>query len=235
MQSIEHKKISIVIPVYNGERNIKPVFEKIKNAMKNFEYEVVYVDDGSRDNSFEELKKIKETEKNIKIIKLKKNYGQHPALYIGVKNSSGDIIITFDNDLEIDPLAIPEFIESVKKGNDLVSGRRERRNIKFIRKIFSFLFNFFLSFLAGVRIHDCGCPLKGFNRKIAKEIIKYGDIPSIFPYIKKYRFSEIRIKTSPVKNSSYNFFKLLKLAIYSTKKFFLREKNITEPEIEIIL
>lgn len=229
-------KISIITPVYNGEKNIRVVYENIKNVMENskFDYEIVYVDDGSTDNSFAELKKIKENEKNLKIIKLKKNYGQHPALFTGIKHSEGNIIITFDNDLEITPEAIPEFIKNIEDGKDMVSGVREKRNIKFARKISSYLFNLLISLLSGVRIYDCGCPLKAFNRKIAEEVIKYGDIPSIFPYLKNYKFLQVKVKSSKILDSSYNFWKLSKLATYSLKKFFFKEKNILSPDVEVI-
>jgi glycosyltransferase involved in cell wall biosynthesis len=227
-------KVSIVIPVYNGEKNIKSVYHSIKYVMENlnFDYEIIYVDDGSIDKSFEILKNLKRNEKNLKIIKLKKNYGQHPALFVGIKNSSGDIIITFDNDLEISPSLIPEFINMIKSGEDIVSGVRKKRNLKLIRKFSSYLFNLLISILSRVRINDCGCPLKAFNQKIAKEIIKYGDIPSFFPHLKNYKFSQIIIPVNSVKDSSYNFWKLLKLAVYSLKNFFFQKKYILEPEIE---
>lgn len=214
-------QLSIVIPVYNGQDNILNVYSFTKEILKNnFYYEIIFVNDGSTDKTQDILSEISKKDKNIKVINLSKNQGQHKALVEGFKIAKGDIIISNDCDLECSPEYIPQLVNEIKEGYDIVCCVREKRETTFPRKILSYLFNKFFSFLTGIKLYDIGCPLKAYKKEVIKNIIKAGDIPSSMYLWKNLKIQQVKIHSDIPTKSTYSFFKLLKLSIYTVKKYF---------------
>lgn len=177
-------KLSIVLPIYNEEENISILYDKLIAVLKqmNLEYEILCVNDGSSDNSLTALKKISLVDKNVKIINFKNNFGQTAAMSAGIKYSQGDIIIPMDADLQNDPADIPRFLEKIKEGFDVVSGwRKDRKDGLLLRKIPSWLANWLIGQITGVKIHDYGCSLKAYKRDIIKDVNLYGEMHRFIP------------------------------------------------------
>jgi glycosyltransferase involved in cell wall biosynthesis len=185
-------KLSIVIPIYNEAENIKPLYEELKKVLEelkdkeNYEYEIIFIDDGSTDGSFQILEEIAKEDKTVKIVKFRRNYGQTAALYAGFHYATGDIIITMDGDLQNDPKDIPRLLEKIKEGYDIVSGWRKNRKDAFITRILpSKIANWLISKITGVKLHDYGCTLKAYKKEIAKNYRLYGDMHRFLPAVAK--------------------------------------------------
>ena len=169
-------KLSLVISVYNEERNVVPLAEKIADSLKGLDYEVIYVDDGSKDQTVSNILTIKDP--HVVLIRFKKNYGQSSALSAGIDYASGDYVITLDGDLQNDPADIPMMVKVAEEGDwDLVAGiRKNRKDGFFIRKIPSKIANHIIRKTTGVKMIDNGCALKVFKSDIAKNISLYGEL-----------------------------------------------------------
>ncbi len=167
-------KISVIIPAYNEEGNVVLLFEKIKKALVKYDYEVIFVDDGSTDNTFNRLNSIKD--KHLKIIKFRKNFGQTAAWSAGFSQAKGDIFVTLDADLQNDPADIPLLLEKMKEGYDAVSGWRVNRRDSISKKVFSKIANHFRRLLISDPIHDAGCSLKAYKKECFDEIELFGDM-----------------------------------------------------------
>lgn len=210
--------LSIIIPVYNEEENIKTLHEKIKNAVENIseQYEIIYVDDGSKDNSYNELKSIKDD--HTKIIKFRKNFGQTAALQAGINNSEGKIIIAMDADLQNSPDDIPKLLEKYNEGYDLVSGWRKNRLDNCIRTIPSKIANYIISKVTKTGLHDTGCTLKAYNGDILRKINLFADhhrfIPAIFAEYSD-KITEIEVSHYPRVHgkSKYNIFRTFRVIL----------------------
>ena len=151
------RKVSIVIPAYNEATSLKVLVDELEYFLKNFEYsyEVIFVDDGSKDSTFEILKDAALKNPNFKVVKLRRNYGQSAALLAGIDCSSGDVIVPLDADLQNDPNDIPKLLNLISEGYDLVSGwRKDRKDRALDRKIPSMLANRLISWVSGVSLHD---------------------------------------------------------------------------------
>ncbi|WP_207778454.1 glycosyltransferase family 2 protein [Balneicella halophila] len=167
--------ISIVIPVYNEEENVKLLSERISEAMSDFNYELILVDDGSTDRTRSNIKVIDNP--HLILVGLKKNYGQSLALAAGIDLAKGDYIVTLDGDLQNDPRDIPMMIERIQKGDfDVVTGIRHKRKDKFLKTIPSKVANFMVRKATKMNIKDNGCALKVFNKETAKELNLYGEM-----------------------------------------------------------
>jgi len=166
--------ISVIIPAYNEEGNVAVLFEKIKKALAGRDYEVIFIDDGSTDRTFERLDNIKD--KHLKIIKFRKNFGQTAAWSAGFSQAKGDILVTLDADLQNDPNDIPRLLEKIDEGYDAVSGWRVNRHDKFSKKVFSKVANRLRGFLVKDPIHDAGCSLKAYRKECFKELELYGEM-----------------------------------------------------------
>ncbi|MFW9877999.1 MAG: glycosyltransferase [Candidatus Thorarchaeota archaeon] len=192
-------EISIVIPVYNEERNIRILYEEIKGVMKptNKKYEVLFVDDGSKDHTPNILEKLKNENKDIKIITFRRNFGQTAAIDAGFKNSSGKIIITMDGDLQNDPSDIPRLIKKLEEGYDCISGWRYKRRDSFSKRFMSRGADFLRKLIFKDTIHDSGCTLKAYRKKALENLELYGEahrfIPAILS-IRGYRIGEIKVR-----------------------------------------
>ena len=190
-------KISVVVCVYNEEENIKPLVQQIRDALKAFTYEIIYVDDGSADNTVGEVKSV--MGKDLKLIELQKNYGQSSALAAGIDAAVGEYIVTIDGDLQNDPSDIPMMLEKAEKEEwDLVAGiRKKRQDGMFLRKIPSKLANYIIRSSTGVKIKDYGCTLKVFKSKIAKDMGLYGELHRFIPVLASLegaRISQVDVK-----------------------------------------
>lgn len=187
-------KLSIVIPVYNEEDNIEILYKKIIDVLKKInyeEYEIIFVDDGSRDNTPKIFKKLYSENNKINVITFKRNFGQTAAIAAGIENSTGDIIITMDGDGQNDPESISELLNKLDEGYELVAGwRKDRKDNLFYRKIPSIIANKLISISTKVPIHDHGCTMKIFTRSAINDIALYGE---------QHRFITVLIAWSGVK------------------------------------
>jgi glycosyltransferase involved in cell wall biosynthesis len=176
------KMISIVIPIYNEEENIAKLSKSIINALLNINYEVLFINDGSSDNSEEEIKKITKKHKSFNLVNLRRNYGQTAAMQAGFDNSQGEIVIPMDGDLQNDPKDIPRLIEKIEEGYDVVSGwRKERLDKKITRIIPSKIANYLISKISGIHLHDYGCTLKAYRKDVISEVKIYGEMHRFIP------------------------------------------------------
>ena len=177
------RMLSVVIPLYNEEGSLMELslaLKKVFDLMK-CNYEVIFIDDGSTDSSFEKIKEINKRNGRYHCIKLRRNYGKSAALSAGFKEAKGDIIITMDADLQDDPNEIPDLIKVINSGYDLVSGWKKVRYDPFIKRHTSKIFNYFTSKVSGVRLHDFNCGLKAYRKDVIKSVKVYGEMHRYIP------------------------------------------------------
>lgn len=171
--------ISIVVPIYNEEECVDRLYNALQPVVEELdqETELVLVNDGSRDRTAELLEALAERDRSVKVIELRKNFGQTAAMAAGIQNSSGDIIVTMDADLQNDPADIPMMVRHIESGYDLVHGwRKDRQDALISRKIPSRIANRLIAKVTGVRVNDLGCALKAIRREVAVELELYGDM-----------------------------------------------------------
>ncbi|MCX7606843.1 MAG: glycosyltransferase family 2 protein [Bacteroidia bacterium] len=191
--------LSVVIPVYNEEQSLPELVTELESALKGYEpYEVVFVDDGSRDQSLAVLRDLARQHAWITIIALRRNYGQTIAIQTGILHTGGEIIVLMDSDLENDPADIPRLLQKMEEGYDVVSGwRKDRwRGQWFTRRLPSVLANALISWISGVHLHDYGCTLKAYRREILAPIRLYGRMHRFIPIYAKWeggRITEIPV------------------------------------------
>jgi len=176
--------LSIVLPVYNEEENIVPQYEHIVDAMKKtpYTYEIIFVDDGSTDNSFRLLESIAKKDKNVHVVQFRRNFGQTAAMSAGIDYAHGDIIIFMDSDLQNDANDIPLLVQKIEEGYDVVSGWRKNRQDKLLsRKIPSRIANWLIAKVTGVYLHDLGCSLKAYRGEIIRQVNLYGEMHRFIP------------------------------------------------------
>jgi len=186
--------ISIVIPLYNERENIADLVKRVTETMQSVDlsYELILVDDGSTDGSIELLAKLQLLEPNIKVIELRRNFGQTAALAAGFDHARGNIIVPLDGDLQNDPADIPRLIEKLNEGYDVVSGWRRKRKDKFItRKIPSWFANKIIGFFTGVKLHDYGCTLKAYRREVVEHVNLYGEMHRFIPAIANWAGAKV--------------------------------------------
>jgi len=205
--------LSIVIPVYNEEKNVALLHQSIRNTLDktDFKYEIVFVDDGSTDNTFNILNNLKK----VKIIKFRKNFGQTAAMMAGFKEAKGSVIVSMDGDLQNDPSDIPKLIEKLNEGYDAVSGWRYNRKDSFSKVLFSKFANSFRQLLIKDPVHDSGCSLRAYKKECLSEIELYGEMHRYIPAIlnwKGFKLSEIKVNHFPRKNgkTKYNMWRIHK-------------------------
>ena len=174
--------ISIIIPIYNEEDNIILLSEKIKDCLKAFKYEVIFVNDGSTDKSEKKISDIIKDDNKFTCINFKRNFGQTAALQAGFDYASGEIILALDGDLQNDPRDIPKLVKKINEGYDVVSGwRKNRKDNNLSRIIPSKVANYIISKITGVKLHDYGCTLKAYKKEVIKEIKLYGEMHRFIP------------------------------------------------------
>ena len=225
--------LSVVIPMYNEEDVVEQLYARLTSILigTRRSYEIIFVEDGSRDNTFAKLKKIMEGDYTVKLIKLRGNFGQTPALAAGFDNVAGNIIIAMDGDLQHLPEDIPKFIEKIDEGYDLVSGWRENRKDPFLtRRLPSKIANWLMYKISGVKLQDFGTTFKAYKREIMPDIHLYGEFHRFIPVLAsrmKARIAEVPIENirQEHRKSHYNitrtftvFFDIIRLNFLT--KFF---------------
>lgn len=196
MNQIANPFLSIVIPVYNEEDNVQLLSQKVAEALVDYQYELILVDDGSTDETRIKAKQIKDD--NLVFIELKRNYGQSLALAAGIDQAIGDYIITLDGDLQNDPLDIPMMINKLEEGDfDVVTGIRQKRKDNFVRTIPSKIANFMVRKATKMDIKDNGCALKVFTKETAKDLNLYGEMHrfiNLLAYLNGARIAQVPVR-----------------------------------------
>jgi len=196
-------ELSIVIPLYNEEDNINPLYEDLTSALMELgkSYEVIVVDDGSTDRSWERLKAVNEKDSRWHIIQFRRNFGQTAGMSAGFDVAQGEVIITIDADLQNDPRDIGALLEKMNEGYDIVSGWRVYRKEPFLtRRLPSQTANWLISRTTGIRLHDYGCSLKAYHRDVAKGVRLYGELHRFIPALASQmgvRVAEIPVNDRP--------------------------------------
>ena len=181
--------ISVVIPLYNEEESLSELYSWISRVMAahQFSYEVIFINDGSTDNSWDVISKLSDEHPEVKGIKFRRNYGKSPALYCGFKEAQGDVVITMDADLQDSPDEIPELFRMITvDGYDLVSGYKQKRYDPLSKTIPTKLFNATARRISGIKnLHDFNCGLKAYRSEVVKNIEVYGEMHRYIPYLAK--------------------------------------------------
>ncbi len=190
--------LSVVIPTYNEEENVEKLHSELAAVLGKLKggNEIIFVDDGSRDGTFEKLEKIAKKDNSVKIIKFTRNFGQTAALLAGFKNAKGKIIISMDADLQNDPADIPKLLKKLNDGYDLVCGWRFNRKDTFGKRMTSKLSNWLMGFLMDLHIHDSGCTLRAYKKETAEDLNIYGETHRYIPAMiaaRGYRVAEIAV------------------------------------------
>jgi glycosyltransferase involved in cell wall biosynthesis len=195
--------ISLVIPIHNEEPSILPLYDRLTSVMERLKrtYEIVFVDDASTDRSFDLLANLVETDARLKVIRLRRNFGQTAALAAGFDEAQGDIIISMDGDLQHDPEDIPALLEKVDQGWDIASGwRKNRVDNAITRKIPSRIANWMMAKVSGLELHDFGTTFKAYRAEILKDVNLYGELHRFIPALANFygaRVIEVPIKNTP--------------------------------------
>lgn len=220
--------ISVVVPVYNEADNIGPLYRRLAKVMQGLsnDYEIIFVDDGSIDPSFDVLKSLARDFKRLKIISFDKNYGQHPAVIAGFNDARGAFVITLDADLQNPPEEIPKVFDEIKKGYKMVAGRRMHRKDGFMRRSGSFFTNLLIFMLTGVKMGDYGTMLRAFRGDFAKEVARQYEkqrlyIPVLVSKITK-DIAEVDIHHDDrfSGTSKYSFTELFKILFFIMLRYF---------------
>ena len=220
--------VSVVIPVYNESANLAALWARLKPVLQNLgrRWEVILVDDGSRDDSLEQLRYLSQTEPNVRVVELARNFGQHAAILAGFRNVRGEIVVTLDADLQNPPEEIPRLLDAVDAGNDVVGGWREERHDENWRRYASQLHNRLTSIIVGVPMHDYGCMLRAYRRHIVDTVVdcdeKAAFIPALANSFAK-RVTEIRVghQARAEGKSKYNLLRLATLSLNLVTGFSL--------------
>jgi glycosyltransferase involved in cell wall biosynthesis len=177
--------LSIVVPIYNEVENIPELHEELQGVLDSLgrQYEIIYVDDGSKDGSFGLLKRLADQHPEVVVIQFRRNFGQTAALAAGLEASRGDVVIFMDGDLQNDPAEIPRLLQTMEEGDfDVVSGwRKNRQDAAISRKLPSKMANWLISKVSGVELHDYGCTLKAYRRDVLKNVRLYGEMHRFIP------------------------------------------------------
>ncbi|MFH1715824.1 MAG: glycosyltransferase family 2 protein, partial [Planctomycetota bacterium] len=171
-------EVSIVVPVLDEQDNIGPLYEQITQSLADgHTYEILFVDDGSSDNSFEVLRRLQNSDVRVRVIRFRKNFGQTAALSAGFTHARGDIIVAMDADLQNDPADIPKMIARLDEGFDVVSGWRKKRHDSTLTRLLpSKAANWLISAITGVKLHDYGCTLKVYRSEVLAKTKLYGEM-----------------------------------------------------------
>lgn len=235
----EAPEVSIFLPVYNEEPNLLPLHAKLDEALKSLDHsaEIVYVDDGSTDGSLKILREIAELDPRVRVVALRRNYGQTAAMAAGIDAASGKVLIPMDADLQNDPADITRLLKKLDEGYDVVSGWRKNRKDKMItRKIPSMMANRLISWIGGVPLHDYGCSLKAYRRESLQDVRLYGEMHRFIPIYASWagaRVTEIPVEhhARTMGKSKYGLSRTLKvvfdlmtikfMASYQTKPIYV--------------
>ncbi|MBU4198815.1 MAG: glycosyltransferase family 2 protein [Verrucomicrobia bacterium] len=223
--------LSVIAPVYNELENVEPLYRKMHEALSRVgrSYEIILVDDGSTDGTWEKLRALAGTCRDLKLIRLRRNFGQTAAMSAGLDHAQGEIIITMDADLQNDPEDIPLLLERMDQGFDVVSGWRKDRKDAFVhRRLPSMAANALISRITGVYLHDFGCTLKAYRREVMKNVHLYGDLHRFIPALANWvggSVTEVVVKHHPRRHgkSKYGLARITRVILdLLTVSFLLR-------------
>jgi glycosyltransferase involved in cell wall biosynthesis len=232
-------EISVFLPVYNEEPNLHPLHAKLDQALKALgrSAEIVYVDDGSSDGSLKILRELADMDPRVRVVALRRNYGQTAAMAAGIDAARGKVLIPMDADLQNDPVDITRLLDKLDEGYDVVSGWRKNRKDKMVtRKIPSMIANRVISWIGGVPLHDYGCSLKAYRRESLEDVKLYGEMHRFIPIYASWagaRVTEIPVEHHPrtMGKSKYGLSRTLKvvfdlmtikfMASYQTKPIYV--------------
>jgi dolichol-phosphate mannosyltransferase len=194
--------ISIVVPVHNEERSVALLLDEIRSALEPLgrEWEAVFVDDGSSDGSFAALTRLHAACDNVRVVRLRRNFGKATALAAGFEQAAGELIVTIDSDLQDDPAEIPRLLAKLDEGFDLVSGWKTRRRDPWTRRVLSRIFNAATSRLSGLRLHDMNCGLKAYRAEVVRGLSLYGELHRFLPVLahhRGFRIAELPVNHRP--------------------------------------
>ena len=209
--------ISVVVPVHDEERSVETLYDELRSALGPLqrEWEAVFVDDGSADGSFAALTRLHAANVNVKVVRLRRNFGKAAALAAGFRHASGDVIVTIDADLQDDPAEIPRLLAKLDEGFDLVSGWKAQRRDPVSRRIPSRVFNAVVGRVAGLRLHDLNCGLKAYRAEVVRSLRLYGELHRFVPVLahdRGYRVAELPVnhRPRPHGRSRYGFERYLR-------------------------
>ncbi|BDD87085.1 glycosyltransferase family 2 protein [Desulfofustis limnaeus] len=223
-------KISVVIPAYNEEQNIRLLYEETTSVLQGMAcpYELLFIDDGSTDRTLAVLQTIQAADEQVVVIVFRRNFGQTAAMSAGFDYATGDVIITMDGDLQNDPHDIPQLIQKIREGYDVVTGWRFDRKDAFLnRRLPSIIANKIISWTTRVALHDYGCTLKAFRREVIKNIRLYGEMHRFIPAIASgmgISYTEIKVNHRPRRygTSKYGISRTIRVVLdLITVKFLL--------------
>jgi glycosyltransferase involved in cell wall biosynthesis len=182
--------LSVVVPVYNEEESIPHLYRRLTVELESLglPYEIIAVDDGSRDRSFDLLRDLARRDRRLRVVRFRRNFGQTAAFSAGFDRARGDVVVTIDADLQNDPADIAALLTKIEEGYDVVSGWRERRHDPFLnRRLPSMIANRLISWATGVHLHDYGCSLKAYRRDVVRGIRLYGELHRFIPAIASWQ------------------------------------------------
>jgi glycosyltransferase involved in cell wall biosynthesis len=190
--------ISVVVPLHNEERSIALLYEELQATLDALgqSWEAVFVDDGSVDGSFAALTRLHEAHENVRVVRLRRNFGKAAALATGFAQAQGETVVTIDADLQDDPAEIPRLLVKLEEGFDLVSGWKTRRRDPLRRRVLSRIFNWVTGRVSGLRLHDMNCGLKAYRSEVVRGLRLYGELHRFIPVLAHYR--GFRIAELPV-------------------------------------
>lgn len=189
-------KLSFIIPVYNEQDSLQQLYSEILENLNNNDYEIIFIDDGSDDDSYNIMKDLASSDKKVKIIRFRRNFGKSAGLYVGFEKATGDIVFTLDADLQDNPKEIPNFIDKIEEGYDLVTGWKQKRKDPINKTWPSKLFNKVTSKIFGLKLHDYNCGFKAFKKEVIKELDIYGEMHRYIPALaqaKGFKVAEITV------------------------------------------
>jgi glycosyltransferase involved in cell wall biosynthesis len=190
--------ISVVVPVHDEERSVALLYDELTSALEpvGVPWEAIFVDDGSADGTFAALTRLHNAAQNVRVVRLRRNFGKAAALVSGFDQARGEIVVTIDGDLQDDPAEIPRLLAKLDEGFDLVSGWKTRRQDPLSRRLLSKVFNRVTSAFSGVRLHDMNCGLKAYRAEVVHGLRLYGELHRFIPVLAHYR--GFRIAELPV-------------------------------------
>lgn len=202
--------LSVVVPLLNEAASLAELHEKITAVINRLRLraEIIFVDDGSTDESFGNLQQLHRRDRRVRVIQFRRNYGKAAALAAGFAAAQGRYIITMDADLQDDPEEIPHLLEELNKGYDLISGWKKRRHDKFSKRFASKIFNTVTGFFTGVKLHDINCGLKAYRREVTDNIRVYGQLHRFLPVLahkEGFRIGEAEVRHHPRKHGKSKF------------------------------
>ena len=191
--------ISVVIPAYNEQRNVSMLYNSLKQVLDKTKksYEIIFVDDGSTDNTFKELEGLHKRDGKVRVIKFQRNFGKADALMAGFESAQGKVIFTMDADLQDDPEDIPKFLEKISQGYDLVCGWRADRKDSIAKRFVSKIYNWLTSWVVGLKLHDYNCGFKCYSNALVRNIDVYGELHRYIPALahwKGFKVTETKVK-----------------------------------------